>query len=209
MPDTVRNQAYGYRWVVLAVFSLITAVNPDPVADLCSHRQGGQTLSTQCAALAIDFLSLIFMLVFVLVCIPASWVVDTKGHANGAWHRGGPYRDIRPAHEGILSGKLLPWWLYPRPALAVAQPFILNSATKVAAQWFPLKERAIAVGIATLAQFAGIIVVMVATPLMIVLPGRRHRRRPFPHAHDLRPDHCRGTAVILMVFLRERPPSPP
>ncbi len=42
-----------------------------------------------------------------------------------------------------------------------------NSAT-LTNQWFPINERAIAVGIATLAQFVGIITVMILTPLMIV-----------------------------------------
>ncbi len=48
--------------------------------------------------------------------------------------------------------------------LAIAQPFILNSATKLAVQWFPLNERAIAVGLGTLAQFLGIIIVMNPSP---------------------------------------------
>ena len=60
--------------------------------------------------------------------------------------------------------------LVAQTGLAVAQPFILNAVTKVAVNWFPLRERAIAVGIATLAQFVGIIIVMIFTPFMIKTP---------------------------------------
>jgi len=91
--------------------------------------------------------------------------------------------------------------------LAIAQPFILNAATKVAVQWFPLLERALAVGIATLSQFLGIIIVMIATPLMI--------ETDIIGVYDLSPMlmtygliSCAG-AVILLIFLRERPPTPP
>ena len=51
--------------------------------------------------------------------------------------------------------------------LAIAQPFILNAATKVAGCWFPVEERATAVGIATLSQFIGIICAMIVTPLLV------------------------------------------
>ncbi len=37
-----------------------------------------------------------------------------------------------------------------------------------AARWFPVKERAIATGLATLAQYIGILIAMVVTPMLIV-----------------------------------------
>jgi cyanate permease len=55
--------------------------------------------------------------------------------------------------------------------LALAQPFILNAVTKVAVDWFPLGERATAVGIATLAQFLGFIVESLAAPRMVHVSG--------------------------------------
>jgi len=79
--------------------------------------------------------------------------------------------------------------------------------TKVAVQWFPLKERAIAVGIATLAQFVGIIVVMIATPLMIEADAAG--------GYDLSGMLMgygilsASGAAILIFFLKEKPPVPP
>ncbi|MBM3290974.1 MAG: major facilitator superfamily domain-containing protein 7, partial [Candidatus Hydrogenedentes bacterium] len=51
--------------------------------------------------------------------------------------------------------------------LAVAQPFVINAATRISAQWFPARERATATGIAILAQYVGIIVAMAVTPLLV------------------------------------------
>jgi hypothetical protein len=40
--------------------------------------------------------------------------------------------------------------------IAIGQPFILNAITSVAAQWFPLQERATASGLGTLGMYLGI-----------------------------------------------------
>jgi sugar phosphate permease len=59
--------------------------------------------------------------------------------------------------------------------LALAQPFILNGVTAVTARWFPLYERGMAAGLLALAQYIGIIVAMLVTPLLVgsdpALPG--------------------------------------
>jgi nitrate/nitrite transporter NarK len=52
--------------------------------------------------------------------------------------------------------------------LAIAQPVILNSVTSLTAKWFPLEERGLAAGLASLAQYIGIIIAMVVTPLLVV-----------------------------------------
>ena len=50
----------------------------------------------------------------------------------------------------------------------VRKPFVMNAATALTAKWFPVKERAIATGLATLAQYIGILIAMVVTPMLIV-----------------------------------------
>ncbi len=116
-------------------------------------------------ALQIDLLSMIFMGVFIVICIPASYIIDTFGIrievGLGA---------ILIAAFGLLKGLYAHHYtivVVSQIGLAVAQPFILNSTTKVAGCWFPVKERATAVGIATLAQFIGIICAMIVTPLLV------------------------------------------
>ncbi len=197
-------RVYGYRWIVLLVFALITAVIQiqwltfAPIA-----REARQFYGV--SALAVDSLSLIFMAVFLVVCIPASWVIDTygirKGLGTGA---------VLTAVFGLMKG------VFPRDyamvaaaqtGLAIAQPFILNGVTKVAVHWFPLGERAIAVGMATLAQFVGIIIVMIATPMMIDAgDGGVYDLSGMLMTYGL---ISAAGAVVLLVFLRERPPVPP
>jgi MFS family permease len=49
----------------------------------------------------------------------------------------------------------------------VGQPFVLNAITKVAATWFPARERATANGFPVLAQFVGIIIAFMLSPLLL------------------------------------------
>jgi len=51
--------------------------------------------------------------------------------------------------------------------LAIAQPLILNAVTAVTVRWFPLSERGLAAGFGTLAQFVGILVAMLVTPVLV------------------------------------------
>ena len=51
--------------------------------------------------------------------------------------------------------------------IAAAQPFLLNTWTKVPANWFALEERATAVGMVTLASLVGTALGMVLTPILM------------------------------------------
>jgi sugar phosphate permease len=51
--------------------------------------------------------------------------------------------------------------------IAIAQPFLLNTWTKVPARWFSLDERATAVGLVTLSNLVGTGLGMILTPLVI------------------------------------------
>ncbi len=197
-------QVYPYRWVVLFVFALICAIIQIQWLTFASVAREAR-LFYNVSALQIDFLSLIFMIIFLLVCIPASYIIDRFGIRMGLG-----IGAVLTGVFGLMKG------FYPsdytlvviaQTGLAVAQPFIMNAATKVAVQWFPLLERALAVGISTLAQFLGIIIVMICTPLMI--------ETGIVGVYDLSSMLMTyglisgAGAVIMLVFLREKPPTPP
>jgi MFS family permease len=59
--------------------------------------------------------------------------------------------------------------------LALAQPFIINGVTAVSSRWFPLYQRGMAAGLLTLAQYLGIVIAMLVTPMLVgsdpSLPG--------------------------------------
>jgi sugar phosphate permease len=152
----------------------------------------------------IDLLAMVFMLVFLVVCIPASYIIDKYGIRIGIGI-GAVLTGIFSIMKGIFAPSY-EMMLVAQTGLGVAQPFILNSVTKVAAKWFPVNERATAVGIATLAQFAGFIIVMIVTPVLV-----SGKNPPFNISGMLMLYGFISLAgsIIFLMMMRENPPTPP
>jgi FLVCR family MFS transporter 7 len=151
-------------------------------------------------AMQIDFLSLMFMIVYLFVSIPASYIIDTWGIRIGI--------GIGAALMGIFGfmkgfyGASSNMVLIAQIGLAVGQPFVLNSVTKVGVRWFPLHERATQAGISVLAQFVGIIIAMAATPYLFTSYGMEKMLMLYGIA-------TLTGAVIFLLLNKEHPPTPP
>ncbi len=196
----INAKVSGYRWVVLFVFSIINAVMQIQWLTFAPVAREAR-LVYGVTALQIDFLSMIFMGVFIIICIPASYIIDTYGIRIGVG-----FGAILIAVFGLLKGLYAHDYtmiVVSQIGLAVAQPFILNSATKVAGCWFPIEERATAVGIATLSQFTGIICAMIVTPLLVT--------RNAEGAYQLKSMLLTygiisvAGAILILIFLKEQP----
>ena len=192
-------QVYRYRWVVLMVFMFIIAVTQmlwisfAPVTSKAAAFYGVSDLM-------IGLLSMSFMIVYIIVSIPASWVIDTYGIrvgvGIGAVLTGvfGLMRGLFPANFGLVMAAQI--------GIGIGQPFVLNAITKVAAQWFPLPERATASGLGMLAAYLGIIAAMFITPALTLAYSLSAMLAVYGVTAGL-------AAAVFLLFARERPPSPP
>lgn len=192
-------QVYSYRWVVLVAFMGVVAVNQllwitfAPITSAAAGYYGTTDLS-------IGLLSMSFMIVYIVVSIPASWTIDTYG-IRVAVGIGAALTGV----FGLLRGLLAPDYvlvLIAQIGIAVGQPFILNAITKVAARWFPLDERATASGLGTLAMYLGIVLAMVLTPVLTVRWGISGVLVAYGIVAAM-------AAASFLLFARERPPTPP
>lgn len=192
-------KVYGYRWVMLAVYMLAIAVNQvmwitfAPITIDATHFFGVSDLK-------IGILSMCFMVVYLVVSIPASWIIDTYGIRTGVG-----IGVVFTGVFGMLRGLVLDNYsllLIFQVGIAVGQPFLLNSITKVAARWFPLKERATASGLGTLAMYLGILTGISLTPFLANGRGIDGML----HLYGLL---SLVTAVVFFIFVRERPLTPP
>jgi fucose permease len=196
-------QTYSYRWLVLLAFCVLSAavqVQWLTFAPIAREARAYFAVS----ALQVDVLSLVFMAVYLLVSIPASYVIDTYGLAAGVRIGAALTLGFALARAGLHSSYGLV--LLAQVGLAVGQPFVLNAGTKLAGQWFPIHERALAVGLATLSQFIGIIAVMVAMPELI---ADQAIGVALPRALWLWAGLAGAAALFAAACVRERPPSAP
>lgn len=197
-------KVYPYRWVILIIYSLITVTIQIQWLTFASVSSAAQEFY-QTSALRIDFLSIIYMLIFILMSIPASYIIDTYGLRRGLI--------IGAVISGIF-GILKAWGgnnllivTIAQTGLAIAQPFILNSLTKMGAKWFPVEERATAAGIGTLAQYAGIIIALAVTPMLIT--ESQDGSYNFASLLWIYSAGSAVASVLIFLLMREEPPTPP
>jgi len=196
-------KVYPYRWIILAIYSLISVIIQIQWLTFASVSSAAQEFYNT-SALRIDFLSMIYMLVFIVMSIPASYIIDTWGLRKGLV--------IGALLTGVF-GTMKAWGgnslflvTVAQIGLAVAQPFILNAVTKVGAKWFPVEERATAAGLGTLAQYAGIIIALAVTPMLIPETGDGYNFVSMLWIYGVASVLA---AVLILLFMREEPPTPP
>jgi MFS family permease len=205
-------KVYPYRWVILLVFMLINlVVQIQWLAHAAVARPAAVFYEGQfdpASFLNIDFLAVVYMLVFVVMSFPASYVIDTYGIRVGI--------SIGAALVGVfglvkgLFGYDFTAVIIAQLGLAVAQPFILNAVTAVSVRWFPLRERGMAAGLSALAQYLGIVIAMIATPWMVGSdPAQPGYGTGFEQMLSIYGWLTCSVAVLTLLLLRERPPTPP
>jgi MFS family permease len=149
--------------------------------------------------LSIALLSVSFMIVFIFMSIPASWTIDTYGFRVGVGI-GAVLTGVFGLLRG-LGGSNYTAVLVAQIGIAVGQPFILNALTKVAARWYPLRERATATGLGTLAMYLGIVAGLALTPILVL-------RSDIPTMLTVYGVTALLAGIAFLVFSRERPPTP-
>ncbi|MBE3034159.1 MAG: MFS transporter [Actinobacteria bacterium] len=197
MNDRVR--VYGYRWVVLAVFMLVNLmiqllwISYAPITSLASTYYGVSDL-------AIGILAMSFMIAFIPLSLPAAWLIDTRGFRLAVG-----FGVVLMAVFGIargLVGTNYTLVLLSTIGIAIAQPFLLDSWTKVPANWFAPGERAKAVGLVTLASMLGIALGMVLTPILADAMSIATLQLVYGLL-------AAASAVAFLALARERPATPP
>lgn len=192
-------KVYGYRWVVLAFYSLIQAI-AQFLWITFAPITGDAAAFYGVTPLKIGLLSMCFMFVLTLLSIPGSWVIDTFG-VRKSMGLGVVLIGVFAVTRGLF-GDNYNWVLASMIGMAIGHPFILNSITTMTAKWFPLEERATAAGIAVLSQFTGIMLGMAATPFLTIKYGIPGMLRIYAVAAVV----C---AISFLIFFREKPPTPP
>lgn len=190
---------YGYRWVVLAVFMFVNLtiqmlwITYAPISGPAAAFYGVTDRQ-------IGFLAMSFMIAFIPLSIPVSWVIDTYGFrlavSIGCVLMGvfGLLRGFAGANYTLV--------LWSTVGIAAAQPFLLNAWTKMPANWFAYEERATAVGLITLANLVGTALGMVLTPVLTETISIPNVQLIFGGAAAL-------SSVLFLILAREKPATPP
>jgi sugar phosphate permease len=191
-------KVYGYRWVVLFVFALINAI-------VQIHWVNFASITGEAAAfygvtpMQIGLLSMSFMVMYIFLCIPASYMIDTYGLRIGVGI-GAALTGIFGLLKGIYATNYTIIFI-SQLGLAVAQPFVMNAMTKVSAKWFPMDERATATGLAALSQYIGIIIALAVTPFIFKAYAMKGMLMIYGISSVV-------AAIAFLIFIKDSPPTP-
>ena len=170
-PETIAltKQRLSSRWTVLSIYTLNLGIG-----NMLAYQFASVLIPIQdkygVSELLASTLVLVSSVFYILVSIPAGHLVDQKGY-------------IYSTRIGIIIQIIFSWirvatesfWilLLCEIGIAIAQPFILNSISKLIFCWFQEDEAAQATGFGTVGIFIGIGVALITTPFLYESIGIR------------------------------------
>lgn len=198
-------KVYPYRFVILILFMFISLMNQvlwitfAPIMnEIAGYYKGIPDWLTPLDSILL--LSAIFMILYIPVNFPATYLIDKWGLK---WGTGigviltGTFGLLR-----ALSGTSYFLILVTTIMIGIGQPFLLNSFTKVAVIWFPENEKATATGLGTIAILGGIILGMILTPLIYESNGIDYILWAYGIVSFV-------AMILYLTFVKNRPDTPP
>ncbi|XP_037020212.2 feline leukemia virus subgroup C receptor-related protein 1 isoform X2 [Artibeus jamaicensis] len=205
-----RTALSARRFVVLLIFSLYSLVNAFQwiqYSIISNVFEGFYGVSS----LHIDWLSMVYMLAYVPLIFPATWLLDTRGlrltamlgsglNCLGAWIK-----------CGSVQQHLFWVTMLGQSLCSVAQVFILGLPSRIASVWFGPKEVSTACATAVLGNQLGTAVGFLLPPVLV--PNTQNNTDLL--AHNISTMFYGTSAVATLLFaltviaFKEKPDYPP
>ena len=199
MTQNFEENVSSYRWIVLLLFIFVGMTTQILWITFAPITVGVAGIFTAGDTDLILILSLVFMVAYIPVNFPASWAIDKLGLK---WGTGigviitGVFGFLRMFSTDYTS------LLIFQIGCAIGQPFVLNSFTKLSANWFPESEKTIATGLGTMSVFLGLIVGMFLTPILFISVG-------ITSILVIYGIIALVSMVLYMLFVKDKPEKPP
>ncbi|XP_071823092.1 choline/ethanolamine transporter flvcr2a-like isoform X2 [Apostichopus japonicus] len=207
--DEQRVRVYKRRWIMLGLFCVVSMSNAiqwiqySVISNVVKDFYG-------VSQLAVDWFSMIYMLAYIPLILPGTWLLDHSGlrligilaaslNCLGAWLK---FAGARPDLFGLaFTGQTV---------AAIAQVFILGMPAHVAATWFGAEQVSTACAIGVFGNQFGVAIGFVLPPIIVkndddITVVERGMKTMFLATALL------TTVLLLLIilFYREKPPSPP
>ncbi|KAM4662164.1 choline/ethanolamine transporter FLVCR2 isoform 2-T6 [Discoglossus pictus] len=203
------TRLYRRRWAMVLLFSSYSLCNAFQwlqygiISNIFMDYYG-------VGSLAIDWLSMSYMLAYIPLLFPVAWLLDTRGlriialigsglNCLGSWIKTG---SARPDLYGVT--------LFGQLTCAVAQVFILGMPSQIASVWFSSSEVSTACSLGVFGNQLGVAVGFLLPPVLV--PNIEDKTQLSKHISIM----FYGTAAmasllfIIVVFaFQDAPPLPP
>ncbi|XP_030627485.1 choline/ethanolamine transporter FLVCR1 [Chanos chanos] len=204
------TKLYLRRFAVLLVFSLYSLVNAFQWIQY-SIISNIFTEYYNVATVAIDWLSIVYMVTYVPLIFPATWLLDKKGlkitallgsglNCVGAWVK---CASVGPSLFGVtMTAQII---------CSVAQVFILGLPSRIASVWFGPNEVSTACATAVLGNQLGSAIGFLLPPILV--PNTADNKELMGHNISIMFYGTAAVSTLLFILtitvIKDRPPLPP
>lgn len=210
-------RVYMRRWFMLALFSICSMSNAfqwihlNIIANIImkyyNESLPGDTYQKQ---LAIDWLSMIYMLAYIPLIFPATWILDRKGlrivgiaatflNCLGAWLK---CASVSPDRFGVL--------MTAQTICAIAQIFILGIPARLAAVWFGPNEVSTATACGVFGNQVGVAIGFLIPPVIVSnSPNLDDIGRDLNVMFYASAGVTSALFILTLIVYRKHPPLPP
>jgi len=156
------QRRFTNRWSVLISFTILAGVsqmlwlNFAPLISMLEARY-------QVTEADINWLLIVFPLIYVLLSIHAGILIDRRGYRYGIG-LGGIFMTVFACvrildfdYSFLLIGQI---------GIAIGQPYVINGISKLVVDWFGEKQQGAATGIGTVGMFVGMALALAGTPIL-------------------------------------------
>lgn len=192
-------QVYGYRWIVLLLFFLVNVISNilwTTYAPVTTHAMDFYGVDE----FLVIFISLVFLIVYIPITFLATWLIDKYEFKIGA-SIGALLMGVFGFMRFIAGNNYLLALIFSI-GIAIAQPFLLNTITKLSANWFPETERTTATGISLIATGLGVALGMIMTPILVI-------NLNFGSMLLIYGILALISSIVFVLLVKNKPPTPP
>ncbi|XP_059176363.1 heme transporter FLVCR2-like [Physella acuta] len=208
---------YWQRWLMLLLFCLYSFSNAfqwihlniiaNVVVEFYNESLSANEYQRNSA---IDWLSIVYMLIYIILIIPATWFLDKKGlrlscifgsflNALGAWLK---CASVSPDRFWLV--------MTAQTICAISQLWVLGIPARFAAVWFGPNEVSTATSLGVFGNQIGIAVGFLIPPMLVhTSKDRDTMETDFYIMFYINAAFASFVFVLILLFLRDKPPLPP
>lgn len=205
------------RWIVLTLFSFFSMssayqwIHLNIIANIIvSYYNASLPVDEYQRELTVDWLSMVYMLAYIPLIFPASWLLDRKGlrtviisgtllNCIGAWLK-------------CISASPDRFWLLmiAQTICGIAQVFVLEVPPRLAAVWFGPNEVSTATSIGVFGNQVGVAIGFLVPPVIVTDNGVvEDVGRDLSHMFYGTAGVTTALFLLCLVGFQKQPPQPP
>lgn len=202
-------KVFGRRWLVLGAFCLLTLLNAVQwvqyaiVSDSVERFYG-------VSAQAVDWASMVYMLMYVPFIVPASWMLDAKGLRTtvllaGVFNCAAAWIKVFSAGPDRFAITMV-----GQTVAAITQAFVLAVPARLAAVWFGPGEVATACAIGVFGNQVGNAIGFAIPPLIVKsTASRAELGAQLAVVYYGVAGATTASLLLLLLVFQDAPPAPP